>query len=226
MENKDVLQFLVDYENVGESGLDGLAYLQATDTLAFFYSAVCDKISRKTMDLIKNSGCRFEAYRLKKTGKNALDFYLISRIGELLGAGYEGKLVVISKDKGYSAMRDYWAARGIPSRRILLKHSIREGIIASNEASTRRDILVMESTQVSINAEYARYQERERLRKQLEKVFGGTEYEPVLTKICDLAETKKKPKELYVGSLQCFGRDNGTKIYRIMKQEEMIPASD
>ncbi|MCD7956095.1 MAG: PIN domain-containing protein [Lachnospiraceae bacterium] len=177
MKDEENIHFLVDYENVGESGLDGLEYLESADTLAIFYSASCDKISRKSIDLIMSSGCNFETYRLKKTGKNALDFYIISRAGELLGSGYPGKLVVISKDKGYCAMRDYWMARGIPSQRILIKHTICEGIIASNECSARRNLAMKESAQVSINTEFAKYQERERLRKQMEIVFSGTEYE-------------------------------------------------
>ncbi len=226
MGNKDALQFLVDYENVGESGLDGMTYLQDTDTLAVFYSTTCDKISRKTIDVIMRSGCSFETFYLKKTGKNALDFYIVSRIGELLGAGFEGKLIVVSKDKGYSAMRDYWASRGIPSQRILLKHSLREGIIASNEASARRNLAVKESAQVSIRAEYAKYQEREHLRKQMEDIFCGTEYEKLLANICDLAESGRQPKKLYLGSLQRFGRTDGTAIYRLMKQAAEIPASD
>ncbi|MCC8043934.1 MAG: PIN domain-containing protein [Clostridiales bacterium] len=221
MRDEENIHFLIDYENVGESGLDGLEYLESTDTLAIFYSVSHDKISRKMIDRIMDSGCCFETYRLKKTGKNALDFYIISRVGELLGSGYSGKLVVISKDKGYCAMRDYWTARGIPSQRMLLKHTIREGIIASNENSTRRNLAMKESAQVSINTEYAKYQERKRLRKQMETVFSGTEYENVLANICDLAEAKRKPRDLYLGSLQTFGRTDGTKIYRLLKQAEL-----
>ncbi|MCC8066456.1 MAG: PIN domain-containing protein [Clostridiales bacterium] len=71
---RDELQFLVDYENVREAGLDGLEYLCDTDAVTIFYSAACEKISRRSMDFILQSRCRFQAVRLKRTGKNALDF--------------------------------------------------------------------------------------------------------------------------------------------------------
>ncbi|MCD7716371.1 MAG: hypothetical protein LUI39_07960 [Lachnospiraceae bacterium] len=52
MGKKDELQFLIDYENVREAGLDGVDYLYDTDAITIFYSAVCEKISKRSMDFI------------------------------------------------------------------------------------------------------------------------------------------------------------------------------
>lgn len=218
MENSVGLQFLIDYENVREAGLAGIEHLYQTDTLNIFYSAACQSVSRKMMDYILQSGCEFRIYCLKKTGKNALDFYLVSRVGELLGAGYRGKIVVVSKDKGYSAMRDYWIGQGIASDRILLRHTVKDGIVASNENSVRRKRILTESASVSIEREHAKYEERERIKSRMKKLFQGTEYEASLERICALAEEKKRPKDLYLSSLKRFGRSDGMKIYRYLKQ--------
>ncbi|MCD8018529.1 MAG: PIN domain-containing protein [Clostridiales bacterium] len=76
MDNIEGLNFLIDYENVNESGLDGAEHLYRTDSLAVFYSKACGNISRKMMNMILESRCEFYAFRLKKAGKNALDFTL------------------------------------------------------------------------------------------------------------------------------------------------------
>lgn len=218
MDGKEDLYFLIDYENVGEAGLDGMEHLYATDVVVLFYSASCEKISKKAMDYILKSGCRFQAVRLKKTGKNALDFYIVSMIGELFGAGFSGKVVVVSRDKGYAAMKDYWLDRGIDSQCILLKPTVKDGIIATNENSVRRKLISAADAQVSIGKEYAKYQEREHLKKKIETLFTGTEYEEAVAGIFELTETEKKPKDLYLGSLKRFGKVDGTNIYRCLKQ--------
>jgi len=218
MGEKEKLHFLIDYENVREAGLDGLEYLYNTDAITIFYSAACEKISKRSMDFILQSGCHFQAVRLKRTGKNALDFYIVSMAGALFGAGFAGKVVVVSKNKGYAAMKDYWISCGIQSERILLKATVKDGILASNENSTRRKVISAGTSQLCIGKEYAKYQERERLKKKIETLFAGTEYEDEVTKIFELTETEKKPKDLYLGSLKRFGRADGTKIYRFLKQ--------
>ena len=218
MGGKDALQFMIDYENVREAGLSGVEHLCDTDALTIFYSASCDKVSKGVMDSILKSGCRFMAVRLKRTGKNALDFYIVSQIGELFGEGFEGKVVVVSRDKGYIAMKDYWAGRGIPESRILLKATVKDGIVAANENSARCRQICGDSAQLSIGQEYARYQEREHLKKKIENIFAGTEYEESIMRIFELTEEEKKAKGLYIGSLKRFGKADGTKIYRVLKQ--------
>ncbi len=216
------LHFLIDFENVGEAGLDGIEYLQDTDALTLFYSKCCEKLSRRWLDGIIKSGCDFQVFKLKNVGKNALDFYIISRIGELLGAGYAGKLIVVSRDKGYRAMRDYWNGRGIPGNRILLKPSVREGIAASNENSDRRRQIAAGAESVRIDTEYTKYQERRRMENRLAELFQDTEYAEQVAKICALTEEERSPRALYLGSLKRFGRADGVKIYRYLRRFDGI----
>ncbi|MCD8045978.1 MAG: PIN domain-containing protein [Clostridiales bacterium] len=199
--------------------MDGVEYLYNTDCMEIFFSKTCEKISRKNMDYILKSGCGFQIYKLRKTGKNALDFYIVSRIGEMLGTGCNGKIVAVSRDKGYSAIKDYyWMTRGLPKDRILLSHSVKTGIVSSNENSVRKKQIIGESEQISIESEYARYAERQRMNNKLKILFRDTEYDNEIAQICELAETEKKPRDLYLGSLKRFGREDGTKIYRYLKR--------
>lgn len=220
MSEKRGLHFLIDYENVRETGLDGAEYLSDLDTLSVFYSNACKNISRRVMDQILSSGCRFYVFRLKNTGKNALDFYIATRVGELIGAGFTGEIIIVSKDKGYCAVKDYWSEQGLSCVRISLNHSVRAGIISSRENSIRKKQIIAGSAQVSIENEYARYQERERVKSRLGEIFQGTGYEQMVANICDLAEAEKNPKKRYIGSLKRFGRADGIRIYQLLKQAD------
>ena len=82
--------FLVDYENVGNTGLRGYHYLDTTDQIVVFYSEAKKHMERRTLDDITGSGCVFEICKLIKSGKNALDFYIVCRLEEV-HALLEGK---------------------------------------------------------------------------------------------------------------------------------------
>ena len=76
---------LVDYENVSTSdGLKGVEYLNEKDTLILFYSQCCEKIRAEYIDMIEKSQCEFRTYKLARTGKNALDFYIAVECGILV----------------------------------------------------------------------------------------------------------------------------------------------
>lgn len=61
---------------------------------------------------------------------------------------------------------------------------------------------------------------QQRIKRNLEALFKNTEYENSPAQICELAESGKRPKDLYLGSLKKFGRADGTAIYRKLKQSE------
>jgi len=51
-------------------------------------------------------GCEFEICRLKKARKNALDFYIVTRLGEIFGSGYQGVAAIISQDDGFRSAKE------------------------------------------------------------------------------------------------------------------------
>ena len=92
--------FLIDYENVGRAGMRGSEFLNPQDHVIVFYSEVQKNAERRSLENIVSSGCVFEICKLYRTGKNALDFYIVSRLGQLIGGGYEGISVIVSQDCG------------------------------------------------------------------------------------------------------------------------------
>lgn len=111
--------FLIDYENVGNAGMKGCHYLNASDHIIIFYSETRKNMERRFLEDIANSGCTFETCKLCKTGKNALDFYITSKLGEIFGGGFDETSVIVSRDAGFQAVRDYWDKRSIHRRSLL-----------------------------------------------------------------------------------------------------------
>lgn len=220
-----VMLFLIDYENVGNAGMKGCDYLDARDHVVVFYSDSRKNMERRVLEELTASGCVFEVCKLCNTGKNALDFYIASRLGELIGAGYGGISAVISNDGGFTAVRDYWEKRAVPRRRVLLASSIEDGIVNGNENNDRTGELRHLRERLSIGGFHAAHMERMRIRGVLQKLFQGTEYESRTQEIQNMIEGKEKnAKIIYLSSLHLFGRKCGLEIYqRIKASGELKP---
>lgn len=212
------MYFMVDLENTGSRGLQGAEYLTAEDSITLFYSEACKRIERGRLQQMKDSGSRLDICRLQNSGKNALDFYIASRIGETYGAGYEGTTVVISNDKGFRAVQDYWRSCAVCQKRIILKPDIEQGILASNESSERKRVIQKKLQEVDLQAEYKKHEEHMRIRRELEERFADTEYAGMVEQILLVVEGRKAHKVLYLDSLKRFGRKDGVEIYRRIRQ--------
>ena len=215
--------FLVDYENVGNMGMKGSHYLDATDYIVIFYSETRKNMERRFLEDIANSGCTFEICKLCKNGKNALDFYIVSKLGELFGGGFEETTVIVSHDNGFQAVRDYWDKKAAHKRKVFLSASIEDGIISSNENSERTKELKQLRENLTIGGFFADYTEKVRIKTIIEKLFHGTEYEEMTEQIQKLVEGKEKtPRIIYLNCLHSFGRDGGLAIYNKMKACEEL----
>lgn len=215
--------FLVDYENVGNTGMKGCQYLNASDYMIIFYSEVTKKMERRWLEDITNSGCVFEICKLCKNGKNALDFYIVSRLGELFGSGFEGTAVIVSRDNGFQSVRDYWEKRAVCRRKVLLSTCVEDGIVSSNENSERTKELKRLRENLTIGGFFSDYTEKKRIKTVIKGLFDGTEYESMTEEIQKLMEIKEKtPKLIYLNCLQAFGRNSGLAIYNRMKECEEL----
>lgn len=210
--------FLVDYENVGNAGLKGCGYLNVHDHLILFYSETTKKAERRMLEQITSSGCVFEICKLCKTGKNALDFYIVSKLGELIGKGYNGISIIVSKDGGFQAVRDYWEKKSTHKVKVFVSPCIEDGIASGNENNERTRELQQLRENITIGGYYSAYTEKMRIKEILKNLFAGTEYESMIDEIQDLIEGEKRTaKMIYLGSLHTFGKKNGLAIYHKIK---------
>ncbi len=210
--------FLIDYENVGNMGMKGCHYLNASDYVIVFYSEAKKNMERRLLEDITNSGCVFEICKLCKSGKNALDFYIASKLGELFGSDFVGTAVIVSHDNGFQAVRDYWEKRAVHKRKVILSACVEDGLVSSNENSDRVRELKMLRENLTIGGFFADYTEKMRIKAVIKKLFDGTEYEGMTEQIQRLMiEKEKTPRIIYLNCLHSFGRDGGLAIYNRMK---------
>lgn len=212
------MYFLIDYENVNYAGLEGTEFLEKGDSVAFFFSEKCDKIIGYRMMDIEKSGCNFEICKLKNVRKNALDYYIASKVGEILAVDRQARIAIISEDKGFQAILDYWRARLVASNQLVHCKTIAKAIKFVN-GENHRKMLVNEKMKVlDLQTEFAKYEERGRIIEKMKEIFSGTDYEKLISQIANIVISSEGPKVLYINSLKSFGREMGTDVYRKIKK--------
>lgn len=219
--------FLIDYENVGNAGMKGCDYLDAQDQLIVFYSEAKKHMEQRSLENITASGCTFQICKLCKTGKNALDFYIASKLGELIGKGYEGIAAVVSSDGGFQAVRDYWEKRSDCKRRIVLSSCIEDAIVSGNENNERTRELRRLREKLSIGSFYTAYAERMRIKTMLKELFKDTPYENRIEDIQNMIAGKEKSsKVIYLSSLHLFGKKGGLEVYNRIKSGNALQGAE
>lgn len=212
--------FMIDLENTRSKGLQGAEYLSPDDQVTIFYSQSCMRVERGRLQQIVDAGSFLDICRLQKTGKNALDFYITSKIGEVFGGGYQGTVAIVSNDKGYCAVQDYWAKCAKPSRRVILHSNIEQCIGSAKEDSQRGRLIQEKLQEVNLETQYGLYEEHLKTRQTLEVIFADTAYRELLGQIVNLVEAQKghERRLLYLDILKSFGRKRGLDIYTRIKQ--------
>ena len=118
--------FLIDFENVSDSGLDGFCDLFRDDAVILFYTPKTGKISIDFIRAVQFASDRADLRFEKVSGGNqALDLQMSTYLGSILEDNTE--YYIISKDKGYAYVVDFWKNKK-PDVKIVLKNSIAECI--------------------------------------------------------------------------------------------------
>lgn len=95
--------FLIDYENVNSAGLHGIGQASASDRIILFYSHAANTLSFEIMDEMMDAHIMPERICLEKTGKNALDFQLVTFLGYLIAKEKADAYYIISRDSGFQS---------------------------------------------------------------------------------------------------------------------------
>ncbi len=174
------------------------------------------------MDAIRNSKCEFKVCKLIQAYKNGLDFYIASEAGALAENG-EKQIAIISNDTGFNAVLDYlkfkydsdefWACKA---------PSIEKAITTLNASydEDRRAELQDRMYKLDLGEEYAKYQERNLFKEQIKQALLGTEYEERTSSIIRYVSESRVlgRRNVYTNALHNFGKNEGTEIYRLIKE--------
>lgn len=105
--------YLIDYENVNASGLDGIDKLSQDSRVVLFYTRNSNKIDLNMLHVLLHMDTALTVIEVHH-GKQALDIQLASYVGYLIGTESEDSVYnIISKDKGYRNIQDFWSDRAI-----------------------------------------------------------------------------------------------------------------
>lgn len=110
--------YLVDYENVHQTGLNGISELDGNDNVVIFYSLNADKLPFSLHSQIIETKARITYFEVDTLGKNALDFQLSSYMGYIVGKHPKCMCYIISKDCGYENVCNFWRKHGMKIYRI------------------------------------------------------------------------------------------------------------
>lgn len=123
--------FLIDYENVNSAGLHGIGQASPEDRIILFYSHAANTLSFEIMDEMMDAHILPERVCLEKTGKNALDFQLVTFLGYLIAKENAEAYYIISRDSGFqSAISFCQAYFGV---KVHLKPSMKAAIGANKQ---------------------------------------------------------------------------------------------
>ena len=107
--------FLVDFENVKSKGLTGIESLEENDKVIIFYSENSDTIRFEMHRKVRESTADIQYLKVDVGGKNALDFHLSTLLGYLVSKNLYTHIFIISNDKGFDFLHDFWSRDDIES---------------------------------------------------------------------------------------------------------------
>ncbi len=191
--------FLVDYENVNVAGLDGVSNLTENDTVIIFYSINADTLTFGMHRRINESKATFKFQKILLKEKNALDFQLCSYLGFLIrdtmiDETVENNYFIVSNDKGYSILPDYWKKFGVNLKIV--------SNLSKNEI-TQNKIKITQPANNSTNLETS-----------LNQLIKNKNDIPEILK---MIKDSKTNKDVHNNLVKIFGSQKGVEIYRSIK---------
>ena len=100
--------YLIDYENVNLSGLNGIETLSPMDRVYLFYGANPGYIPFEKHIQIAKTPAEVTYLKVDRSGKNYLDFQLSTYSGYLVAMYNEQEYVIVSRDTGFDSIVNFW----------------------------------------------------------------------------------------------------------------------
>lgn len=215
------MYFLVDYENVNYMGLEGTEFLERKDNICIFYSEVCNTIQAYHLNNIKKSGCEFDICKLVKIRDNALDYYIASKVGEIFAIDENARIAIISNDRGFLALMDYWKTRLKKSQCLVKASSIIKSI--SCLCGRRKKNIDERMAICCLQYEFQKFKEEmsvcDVIEEEVLKVIGGEKGRGITRQIVEIMKKSDGLRMLYINMIREIGKIQGIELYRGIKEK-------
>lgn len=214
--------FLIDYENTWAEALNGTNLLTKDDKLIVFHNQTQLGIPKYYADQIV-AKCDIEHITLTRKGKNGIDFYIGTTVGELLGKNPNEEIAILSKDTGYQAVYDFCKAKY--GKNIILAANICSAINIKNSNLSMDSIIEPGKNQPF----------QQIISNRNAKVKKDRELE-VNKELCSIAKievnvndlelvkisTTPSPMAMYNKLLHKYGKKEGHRIYHCLKDNNKV----
>lgn len=189
--------YLVDTENVGSVWVDLIPTLGKQDCLLLFYTVNSSGISYE--DLLKLAG-QEEKYQMIQcfTGRNGLDFQLVSYLGYLIKSNAKAEFVIISNDIGYDAVVRFWNAKDISVSRVkasVLHQSLQQNADSVDQPQETRQKANRKTAAKKVDSEKETLEQEQSVAASVEDLESETE---ILSQKKSSGRTKSRKRSVTV----------------------------
>lgn len=224
--------YFIDSENVNDNWIDTIPEIKKSDEIKVFYTEKSTNVSYEKFSKIADGGASLNWIKCF-TGQNALDFQLVTDLGYSVAKGVKDTFVIISNDKGYDAVVNYWVVKGINISRV--------GVEMESPKKQKRRVAtkVKAVKKVALKKENKKQEEKKKETKKRES--NKLNNKEVANSPKSLWKRKPSSEMGYVEAVgRCisvkdlgnyhmvltnlFGQEVGTKYYHMIKDDNEIKA--
>ncbi len=163
--NNKKTRIYVDFENIKIKGLEGIEELTRDDMLFLFHSMNADTITISLAEKIKSSKAKIEMIKCT-TGVNAMDFVISTLIGNhIANDNNKIKYFIVSNDKGYQAIIDYWKDKTI--KRILNLKQVHNETEIEEKESVKANVNKKKNTQSNNKNQILEKQQKQKKKREI-----------------------------------------------------------
>ncbi|MDO4166786.1 MAG: PIN domain-containing protein [Eubacteriales bacterium] len=213
--------YLVDTENVGSVWVDLLPTLGKQDHLLLFYTVNSSGISYEDLLRLVGQEQKYEMIQCF-TGRNGLDFQLVSYLGYLIKSNGKAEYVIISNDNGYDAVVRFWEARDIAVSRVR-GSVLRRSLTQNNEEDGKLPEAEEEVQPVAVSEVQKKTATRKNRKKNTPDVdlsiWLPEETKGETDRMIEVfqQENRGEVHKIYLGFVKRFGQEKGVAFYRALK---------
>ncbi len=195
--------YFIDYENVHQSGLNGIEKLTENDKLIIFYTTNAETLTFSIYEKLILCKAEIQLYKVQCGGKNALDFQLATFLGYILGQNTDIDCHIISNDKGYEYVRSFWKEKNV---KIKISSDIEGNILKLLPAVVSAPVVVKKETDFDKAVKPLNLSKSDK--DALLKIFNDS------SSVKDISKRKQSISNTIT---QTFGNSKSSKYYQALK---------
>ena len=122
--------------------------------------------------------CKKNSYCTEDIPKAVIRSWIQQNVisGEIFAVDKDAKIAIVSADKDYRSVLDYWTPRlSVPNQLVRCK-TLAKAISHVNGEGARKTLVNERMKILDLQTEYGRYEERKRIVNEITVLFAGTDY--------------------------------------------------